>query len=246
VQDGVLRVTVDQEASFGDGVTATARIADPTLTDVGLQLERSGANTFEGEAPVTEPGTYAVGVTVQSPSGETLIGSTIATHSYAAEYEPGQPDEQALVAVSTATDGRGAIDAAEAFDVAGLAPGRTRIALAGWFLLAAALLWPVAVATSRLALRGTAAAAVRRRAAWVGWAGRSVLARMPARPGRERPAEVVKPPPKPEAPVSERAAAREQKVAATTAKQTATVGRLLERKRETRGDSDPDRDPDRP
>jgi hypothetical protein len=244
VEDGVLHVTVDQEASFSDGVTATARIADPNLDDVGLQLERSGANTFEGQATVSEPGTYAIGVTVESPSGETLLGSTIATHSYAAEYEPGQPDEQALAAVSTATGGRGAIDAGQAFDAAGLAPGRTRIALAGWFLLAAALLWPVGVAVSRLALRGTAAAAVRRRAAWVGWAGRSVLARMPARPGRERQGAVrPAPPAKPETPVSERAAAREQKVAVATAKQTATVGRLLDRKRETRsGDADPDPD----
>jgi hypothetical protein len=101
----------------------------------------------------------------------------------------------------------------------------------------------VAVAVSRLALRGTAAAAVRRRAAWVGWAGRSVVARIPARPGRERraAAAVGRPPPpaKPETPVSERAAAREQKVAVATARQTATVGRLLDRKRETRvGDQD--------
>ncbi|MGH9119637.1 MAG: VWA domain-containing protein, partial [Acidimicrobiales bacterium] len=146
VEGGVLRVSVEQESPFADGAEATARIADPTLDDQQLRLERTGAGTFEGELSVAEAGTYAVGVAVRAPNGETLLGSTIATQSYAPEYEPGSPDEEALAGLSAVTDGRGAIAPTDAFDVAGLDPGRARIALAGWLLLAAALLWPLAVA----------------------------------------------------------------------------------------------------
>jgi hypothetical protein len=227
VENGVLRVVAEQEEAFADGAVADARIADPSLDDQSVRLERTGATTFEGEVPVSEAGTYAVGVSVQGPDGATRIGSTIATQSYAPEYEPGVPDEEALAAVSATTDGRGAIEPAQAFDAAGLRSGRARIALAGWLLLAAALLWPVAVGVSRLALRGTGAAAVRRPVAWVGWAVRSAASRVPAPPGRER--EPAPPPPRRE---PERARKREEKVAAVSAERTATVGQLLDRKRE--------------
>lgn len=239
VEDGVLRVTVDQEGAFADEAVASARIADPTLDDQELRLERTGPDSFEGEVAVSEAGTYAVGVSVQSPNGQTLLGSTIATQSYAPEYEPGVPDEQALATLSATTDGRGPIEPEQAFDAAGLRPGRARIPLAGWLLLAAALAWPIGVAVSRLALRGAAAAAVQRRAAWVGWAARSTVARMPARPGRRAPASPPRPPPKPERPVPERVRQRDEKAAAVAAKQTATVGRLLDRKREARGEPPP-------
>ncbi|MGH9243680.1 MAG: VWA domain-containing protein [Acidimicrobiales bacterium] len=244
IEDGTLRVTVDQEGPFADGATATARIADPSLDDQEIRLERTGANTFEGEASVTEAGTYAVGVSVRAPDGQTLLGSTLATQSYAPEYEPGVPDEQALTQLSDATEGRGAISPAQAFDAGGLRPGRARIPLAGWFLLTAALLFPIAVAVSRLALRGAVVVAVRRRAAWVRWAARSAVARAPALPGRERGPGPAKSPAPPERPVPERVRERERKVAAAAAQQTATVGRLLERKRELHGDGQASPDSD--
>ena len=61
-----------------------------------------------------------------------------------------------MKSVSEITHGRGEITSAQAFDANDLEPGTTRVALAVWMLLAAALLWPIALALSRLSFRGTA------------------------------------------------------------------------------------------
>jgi len=80
-------------------------------------------------------------------------GSAIASVSYAAEYRPGPADETLLQRISEVSGGRGAIDAAQAFDADALVSGRRSIDLANWFLLAAALAWLAAVVFSRLWLR---------------------------------------------------------------------------------------------
>lgn len=231
VADDVLRITVEAEDSFPDGATAVARVTGPSLDGQEVRLERTAGNTFVGELAVSEAGTYAVGATVTGADGAAVVsGSTLASQSYAAEYKPGEPDDALLQRVSAITGGRGAIAPAEAFDAEGLVSGHTRITLAGWFLLAAALLWPIAVALSRLALRGAAVAAVRRRAAWVGWAARSMRARVPARPGREPRAPAPPPPPRPDRRVKEPVGAPVP---------PATIGRLLDRKREGRPGGEP-------
>ena len=136
--------------------------------------------------------------------------------SYSAEYAVGSVDVDGLTRVSSLAGGRGAIEPAAAFDGTGLPVGHGRIFLAGWMLLAAALLWPVAVALSRVALHGSGAAALRK--------GRRRLvdeftSRLPARPGVDRPprprrAEPKKVAPPPAAPVP-----------------PPTIDRLLKRKR---------------
>jgi uncharacterized membrane protein len=227
VSDGVLRVTVEQEGAFADGASATARVTGPDLEPIDVPLERSGPGEFTGEVPVADAGTYAVGAAVSGPDGSTTAsGSTLATLSYPPEFEPGEPDEAALSALSTATGGRGAIEARQAFDEADLRAGRTHVDLAPWLVLAACLLWPLAVALSRLNLRGAAVTATARHGvALVRWAA-----------GRLRPPKVddvaaggAKParPPKPvrEKPVRE----PEPDVAPP-----ATVGALLQRKQEER------------
>lgn len=224
VSDGVLTVTVDREGAFADGATATARVTGPDLRPVDVTLERSGPGEFTGEMPVSEAGTYAVGAVVRAADGSTAgAGSALATLSYPPEFEPGAPDEAALAALSAATGGRGAISAAQAFDDADLRAGRTRVDLAPWFVLAACVLWPLAVAASRLNLRGTAVAATARHGiALAGWA----LGRLrptavdevgerrarPPKPERERP--LPEAPSRPDTP--------------------ATVGTLLQRKQESR------------
>ncbi|MBN2622011.1 MAG: hypothetical protein JXA83_01525, partial [Acidimicrobiales bacterium] len=93
-----------------------------------------------------------------------------------------------LARVSEQTGGRGEIEPSAVFDPDDLRAGRSRVALAGWFLLAAALAWPVAVALSRLALSGSVARSVGQAGAASLWWLRS---RVPALPGRtpvERPA----------------------------------------------------------
>jgi hypothetical protein len=138
---------------------------------------------------------------------------SLATLSYPPEFEPGEPDEAALGALATATGGRGAIDAEQAWDEADLRAGRTHVDLAPWFVLAACLLWPVAVAMSRLNLRGAPVlAAARHGVALVRWAA-----------GRRR-LDAPKP-------VRERPPPKDRDEPATP---PATVGTLLQRKQEER------------
>jgi hypothetical protein len=95
-------------------------------------------------------------------------------------------------------------------------------------LVLAALLWPIAVALSRLALRGQGLLVARERVSWAGAWVRSVL---PALPGRERPAR----PERPTAPASTEPdggrTRRRDRAKATPAAPPPTVNRLLDGKR---------------
>jgi Mg-chelatase subunit ChlD len=226
VRDGVLEVTVERDGAFADGATATARVTGPDLEPIDVPLTRSGAGEFSGQVPVGDAGTYAVGVQVAGADGvSATAGTALATLSYAPEFEPGDPDEAAMQRVSDATGGRGAIEAAQAFDEADLDAGRATVDLAPWFVLAACLLWPVAVALSRLNLRGASlTAGTAHTVAVARWRVRSWI---PARPtkttdgttpaaarARPKPERPIAPPPEPVAPPT-------------------TIGTLLDRKRGT-------------
>ncbi|HEX7276987.1 MAG TPA: glutamine amidotransferase, partial [Acidimicrobiales bacterium] len=214
--DGRLRITAESADGWPDGATAVARVAGPDLQGREVALERTSDNTFVAEVAATAAGTYAVGVSVTGPGGETLLSATTtAVQSYSAEYAVGSVDADALARVSSLAGGRGFIEPAAAFDGEGLTVGHGRVALAGWMLLAAALLWPIAVALGRVALHGSGVAALQ--------AGRrrlvdEVKSRLPARPGVERPPKPVRAPkkaaPPPAAPVP-----------------PPTIDRLLKRKR---------------
>ncbi len=224
VAEGVLRVTVEREGAYADGASATARVTGPDLEPIEVPLERSGPGEFTGDVPVGTAGTYAVGASVTSSDGTTAAsGSTLATLSYPPEFEPGEPDEAALSALSAATAGRGAITAEQAWDEADLRAGRTSVDLAPWFVLAACLLWPVAVGLSRLNLRGAAVAATARHGvALVRWAVGRLRPPAVETGGRRRPAAArpvrEQPPPEPTEPVAP----------------PSTVGTLLQRKQEER------------
>ncbi|MDQ4069935.1 MAG: VWA domain-containing protein, partial [Actinomycetota bacterium] len=148
VADGRLRVTAESADEWPDGATALARIAGPGGTSQEIALERTSGTTFVGEVAATAPGSYGVGAMVSGAAGPLLSASTVTVQSYSAEYAPGAAEPATLDRVSSLSGGRGAIQPAQAFEVGDLEPGRGRIALAGWLLLAAALLWPLAVALS--------------------------------------------------------------------------------------------------
>ena len=156
---GAVRTSVDgdtlrirAEAEPGQGrVDAIVSTPDGDQTDVRLREVAPGI--FEGEVSADGAGTYAVGVSGTTETGSQTLGSAIASVSYAAEYRPGPADETLLQRISEVSGGRGAIDAAQAFDADALVSGRRSIDLANWFLLAAALAWLAAVVFSRLWLR---------------------------------------------------------------------------------------------
>lgn len=249
VDGDVLRVKVESEVPFPDGAKATGRVASPDLAGREVALERVSPTAFVGEVPASAAGTYAVGATVTGAGDEPLAALTaLASQSYSAEYRPAPVDEALLLRVSERSGGRGAIEPTDAFDVDGLPVGRARVPIAGWLLLAAALLWPIDVALRRLALRGSGLTAAREGAASAaGW----VRDRVPAVPGRERPAGPTRPPtqsppPSPVAPTTgsrpsspEPAPTTAPAAAPTPAVPPTTVGRLLEKKREARGDGGP-------
>lgn len=203
VDGDTLSVVVEGADAFPDGATATARVALPDGTAAEIALTRSAGNVFTGNVPVTGAGTYAVGASVTAEGSTLVAGTALASRSYSEEYEPGAPDEALLARLSAATGGRGAITAAQAFDAAELDVGRTRHPVTTWLLLAAALLFPLAVAVSRLALRATPALArARYLGATAGWRVSQVARRVrpPSRaPGRDR--DRSPPPPRPEAPL---------------------------------------------
>ena len=221
VRDGILQITVEDEGSFADGATTNVRVTGPDLQPIDVTLTRTGPGEFTGEVPVSEAGTYAVGAQVLGADGATQAsGTALATLSYAPEFEPGEPDEAALQRLSDATGGRGAIVAAQAFDRADLRAGRARVALAPWLVLAACLLWPLAVGLSRLNVRG---AAVTHAGAVAWWRLKTLI---PARPGRDR--APVAAPPKPVRDKPDKAP--------PAAEVPSTLGTLLDRKRGTRGE----------
>lgn len=206
-----LRLTLESENPIAEGSDVTARVTTPAGATSTVTLERTSATTFSVDVPASSAGTYASGVTVEGDTTATL--TALASQSYGAEYRPGATDSPALRDVSSRSGGRGEIGAAQAFDVTNLTAGRARVALAGWLLLLAAVLWPVDVALRRLTLRPAAARAVLRRVPRL---------RLPAHPGRPTTT------PRPTAPESSTPTPTPTPEPATA---PPSLARLLERKR---------------
>jgi Mg-chelatase subunit ChlD len=200
-----IRVVAESASPWPDGASASARVTGPDLAGRDLELERVSGTAFVGELPATAAGTYAAGVSVQGPGGPLLSASALAVRGYSGEYRPGSADPATLAHLSSLTGGRGAISPDAAFARGSLPEGRGRLELAGWLLLAAALLWPVAVALSRVAFHGAAVTAVRETRQRVVDAVRHRLPRRGPkppgpRPPRPRPARAPTPPPEPAIP----------------------------------------------
>ena len=233
VDGDVLRIEVESADNFADGASGTARVVHPDGTVTDVVLTRGDGNRFTGQIDVTGAGSYAVGATVGTGDAVAVAGSTLATRSYGAEYVPGDIDLATLESISARTDGRGAIGAGDAFDPSGLTDGRRSISLTGWLLVLAAVLWPVAVALSRLTLRRPALPAPGASGSRV--AGR-IADRLPTLPGRDEP---------PPAPVEERPNDQPPEDATedgSTAPPASTLGALLDSKRSRRArPGDPDR-----
>lgn len=152
ISDEVMSVTLEGAEEWPAGTEPIARVSYPDGTSEELRLDRISSHEFGAAIAARQGGTYAVGVRVDSPDGESVVLSTLATRSFAAEFLPGDPDTDLMATISARTGGRGEIDASQAFAPEGLTPGMTESHLRWWFLLAAALLWPMDVALRRLRL----------------------------------------------------------------------------------------------
>jgi len=152
IADDELTITVESAEPLAPGADPTARVSRPDGTSEEVRLNRVSDLEYSAAVPAKEGGAYAVGASVETGDGETAVLSSIASRSFSAEYLPGPSDPDLLRNLSAATGGRGEIDADQAFDPEGLEEGVTKRSLRWWFLLAAALLWPVDVALRRLRL----------------------------------------------------------------------------------------------
>jgi Mg-chelatase subunit ChlD/uncharacterized membrane protein len=150
ISDELLTVTLEGAEAWPAGTMPTARIGFPDGTSEQVRLERVSDFEFAASVPARHGGTYAVGVGFDRGDGESATMSAIATRSFAAEYLPGPADPVLMESISETTGGRGEIDPARAFDPEGLEAGVSDRSLRWWFLLVAALLWPLDVALRRL------------------------------------------------------------------------------------------------
>jgi Mg-chelatase subunit ChlD len=152
------------EAAFDepvpDGATVTAQVVDPAGKEQAVTMVRNDDRTFTGTAETGAAGTYGVGVTAAAngtTNGKSDAAiSTTAELGYSREYLSQGADTETLKSLSTQTGGRGLIRATQAFDADGLTPGNHRVDLRRRLLLAAALLWPMTIAMSRLRRSGAA------------------------------------------------------------------------------------------
>lgn len=186
-----LDVVVEGAETWDDDAQAVARVAAPDGTSIEVPLDRVSATTFAGTASVDQVGSYAVGGVVEV-GGEAAWSSVgLANRSYSAEYRPAGGQANVLDAVAGGTGGRVGIDATDAFSGRNTTAGRVVWSLAPLLLLLSTLLWPVAVAVSRLAWRRAPAAVGRRP---VASAARQLADRRPriAEPAR-RPTATVPP-----------------------------------------------------
>ena len=155
VAEELMTIRLEGSEPWPAGTDPIARVAYPDGTSDEVRLERVSDFEFAAVAPARQGGTYAVGLSVEGDDGETVVLSAIANRSFAAEYLPGESNRDLLESVSTSTGGRGEILAEEAFDSEGLPEGITPRQFRWWFLLVAALLWPIDVALRRLRLSGS-------------------------------------------------------------------------------------------
>jgi Ca-activated chloride channel family protein len=152
IADETMTVTLEGAEAWSPGTEPVARVSYPDGSSEEVRLDRVSDFEFAATVPARQGGTYAVGVSVTGAEGETVVLSALATRSFAAEYLPGEANEDLMASISAGTGGRGEITAVQAFDEEGLEEGVIERYFRWWFLLAAALLWPIDVALRRLRL----------------------------------------------------------------------------------------------
>ena len=152
VVDDRLEISLESAEPWPVGTMPLARVGNPAGTSEEVRLERESDYTFTATVSARDAGTYAVGVGVEGSAGEPITMAALASRTYSAEYIPAETDVDRLVNLSTSTGGRGAVTTASVFDPTGLEDGVTSSTYRPWFLLAAALLWPIDVALRRIRL----------------------------------------------------------------------------------------------
>ena len=146
-----LSLRIEGVDDWADDATATVRVSGPDGEGTDVVLERLDGSTFAAVVSVEEAGTYAIGGAVSSDDETVWSGIGLTTRSYPAEYAPTPLGDDLMTRLANLTGGRTDPLAVEVFDPTNTVAGSSRIDLAKWLLLLSLLLWPIAVAVSRLA-----------------------------------------------------------------------------------------------
>lgn len=152
VVDDRLEITLESAEPWPVGTSPVAHVGGPDGTSEEVRLERESDYAFSAVVAARDAGTYAVGVGIERTDGQPVTMSALASRTYSAEYVPAETDTDRLVNISTATGGRGVVTASSLYDAAGLQDGVRTSTYGPWFILAAALLWPIDVALRRIRL----------------------------------------------------------------------------------------------
>ena len=148
---GTATLTTTFDRAVPDGAEVTVTVTSPSGSTAEAPMRRLDDRSFEGVVPTGPSGTYALGAVATDAGGAPLAAVSDAVElGYSQEYLVAGSDPELLRLASTRTGGRGEITVEQFFDPGGLEPGRRAVDLTPWLLVLAALLWPVAVAVSRL------------------------------------------------------------------------------------------------
>jgi Mg-chelatase subunit ChlD len=154
-QGDTAQVIVDAHAANGDylnGYTLNGNIVAPDGSAQPIELQQTAPGRYEGTFQPRDQGAYVIGVSGQSPNGETVNERAGWVLSYSPEYRNLESDPDALYQLALAAQGQVATDnPADAFAHTRSAPLATR-PVWPWLLLIAALLLPFDVGVRRLAI----------------------------------------------------------------------------------------------
>jgi uncharacterized membrane protein/Mg-chelatase subunit ChlD len=150
VQDGAVHIRLDR-SSMDPNAQAVARVRGPDGEVTAVQLQRTGATTFQGDTPAGAAGAYSVAVQVEDPSGGGFVASSGAVSSYEEEFSFREPDPSLAAAIADRAGGRVDPAPSAAFDPAPR-KGSAERPIWPWLAAAALMAFLVDVALRRLVL----------------------------------------------------------------------------------------------
>ncbi len=144
-------VSVETSSQAGPGVTVQARVAQPSGQPLEVPLAASGPGRYEGEFPLSSPGTYLARVEARRDGSSVAAADAALPVSYSAEFRRVSADPGRMEQIARAGGGSVlSIDVPGDAFAANLAPVRSPLPLQRLLLLLAAILLPIDVALRRL------------------------------------------------------------------------------------------------
>lgn len=155
---------IDQSGRPLNFLNVQATIVDPNLNTSTHSLKQSGAGQYQADIPASQPGTYLVRLGVNNGDqsmGQVTLGMVV---PYSPEYKSNGANQGLLEQLARVTGGSKLLEPAAAFIRDNLPSSSSARSIWWYFLLFAALLFPIDVAIRRLVLSGRDIALAR---AWI-------------------------------------------------------------------------------